>query len=402
MELEISNSLSLTSVVICVYPRSSAVKKELDMKALLILIDGTVYEGQSVGATGTSTGEVVFNTSMTGYQEILTDPSYAGQLVALTYPLIGNYGVTTRDKESNGPKVAGFIVREMCEIPSNYAAQDSGDDYLTQNGIVGIEGIDVRALVLKLRDAGVMLGMVTTEHSAEEGLQTLKNLPEYDAGTYAREVSTTRPYFWDADEDAPSEQIPPRSDKPRVVVMDYGTKYNILRELAERGLEVVVVPCGTGKAEIEALRPDGIMLANGPGDPRSLESEVEVIRQLMAENPDQPMFGICLGHQLLGRALGGETYKLKFGHRGANHPVKDLTTGKVHITSQNHGYALKPESLPAGVEVTHLNLNDQTVEGLRHRERPVFSVQYHPEASPGPKDNAYLFDRFAELVKAGQ
>jgi carbamoyl-phosphate synthase small subunit len=370
------------------------------MKALLILIDGTVYEGTSVGATGTSTGEVVFNTSMTGYQEILTDPSYAGQLVALTYPLIGNYGVSTRDIESNGPKVAGFIVREMCEIPSNYASQDSGDTYLVDNKIVGIEGIDVRAVVLKLRNAGVMLGMITTEHTAEEGLEILKNLPEYDAGTFARDVSTKTSYYWDEAANAPSDKIPARSAKPRVVVMDYGAKYNILRELTQRGLEVVVVPCGSTKEEVDALQPDGIMLANGPGDPRSLEAEVEVIQQMMAAKPDQPVFGICLGHQLIGRALGGETYKLKFGHRGANHPVKDLTTGKVHITSQNHGYALKADTLPEGVEVTHLNLNDNTVEGLRHTSKPVFSVQYHPEASPGPKDNAYLFDKFAELVKA--
>ncbi len=369
----------------------------LKMQTRLILIDGTIYEGKSVGAKGTSTGEVVFNTSMTGYQEILTDPSYAGQLVALTYPLIGNYGVTTRDIESNSPKVAGFIVREMCEIPSNYASQDSGDDYLVGNNIVAIEGIDVRDLVLKLRDSGVMLGMITTEHSAEDGLHILQNLPAYDSGTYAREVSTKDAYLW---QNESRHEVPARTEKPRVVVMDYGAKYNILRELEERGLEVVVLPCGATKDEILALSPDGIMLANGPGDPRSLESEVEVIQQLMAQNPDQPMFGICLGHQLLGQALGGETYKLKFGHRGANHPVKDLTTGKVHITSQNHGYALRAESLPEEVEVTHLNLNDQTVEGLRHATKPVFSVQYHPEASPGPRDNAYLFDRFASLVKA--
>ncbi|HEX8465988.1 MAG TPA: glutamine-hydrolyzing carbamoyl-phosphate synthase small subunit [Abditibacterium sp.] len=372
------------------------------MKATLIFIDGTTFEGRSVGATGTATGEVVFNTSMTGYQEILTDPSYAGQLVALTYPIIGSYGVTSRDIESSGPQVAGFIVREMSEIPSNYASQGSGDNYLIQNNIVAIEGIDVRALVLKLRSAGVMLGMITTEHTAEEGLETLKNLPEYDAGTYAREVSTKEAYFWDAEANQPSEFIPQPSAKPRVVVLDYGAKFNILRELSSRGLEVVVLPCGASKAEIQAQNPDGIMLANGPGDPRSLQSEVEVIQQLMAENPSQPMFGICLGHQLLGRALGGETYKLKFGHRGANHPVKDLTTGKVHITSQNHGYALEADSLPAEVEVTHLNLNDGTIEGLKHATRPVFSVQYHPEASPGPKDNAYLFDRFAELVKTGK
>lgn len=368
------------------------------MQARLILIDGTVYEGLSVGATGTATGEVVFNTSMTGYQEILTDPSYAGQLVALTYPLIGNYGTMVRDIESNSPKVAGFIVREMAEIPSNYASQESGDEYLSENNIVAIQGIDVRSLVMNLRNAGVMLGMITTEHQAADGLEILKNLPEYDAGTYAREVSTTQPYFWDAESGA-SSQIPARSEKPRVVVLDYGTKYNILRELTSRGLEVVVLPCNANKDDILAQNPDGVMLSNGPGDPRSLQDEVDVIQALLNDEPEKPVFGICLGHQLLGRALGGETYKLKFGHRGANHPVKDLTTGKVHITSQNHGYALKADTLPEGVEVTHLNLNDNTVEGLRHATKPVFSVQYHPEASPGPKDNAYLFDKFAELVK---
>lgn len=374
------------------------------MQARLILIDGTVYEGTSVGALGTSTGEVVFNTSMTGYQEILTDPSYAGQLVALTYPLIGNYGVNIRDIESNGPKVAGFIVKEMCEIPSNYAAETSGDDYLQRNNIVAIQGIDVRSLVKKLRNAGVMLGMITTEHSAEAGLETLKSLPSYDSGVYAREVSTVEVYAWDESGRQPVsvEATKAKGERPRVVVVDYGTKYNILRELTARGLEVVVLPCSATPEDIAAWNPDGVMLSNGPGDPRSLQVEVDGIKQMLSETPKLPIFGICLGHQLLGRALGGETYKLKFGHRGANHPVKDLTTGKVHITSQNHGYALEAKSLPSDVEVTHINLNDQTVEGLRHRERPVFSVQYHPEASPGPRDNAYLFDKFAELVNGSR
>ena len=369
------------------------------MQARLILIDGTSYEGHSVGATGTATGEVVFNTSMTGYQEILTDPSYAGQLVALTYPIIGNYGVTSRDRESIKPRVAGFVVREMCEVPSNYASQESGDDYLSENNIVSIQGIDVRHLTKHIRDSGVMLGMITTEHSPAEGLEILKNLPPYDAGTYARDVSTKTAYFWDKAHDTPTDIIPSRGTKKRVVVLDYGAKFNILRELVERDLEIVVLPCNATKDEILAHQPDGIMLANGPGDPRSLGAEIEVIQQLMDENEARPMFGICLGHQLLGQAFGGETYKLKFGHRGANHPVKDLTTGRVHITSQNHGYALEAESLPAEVEVTHINLNDNTVSGLRHTTRPIFSVQYHPEASPGPKDNAYLFDKFAALVK---
>ena len=380
------------------------------MKALLILIDGTTYEGISVGATGTATGEVVFNTSMTGYQEILTDPSYAGQLVSLTYPLIGNYGMNGDDGESVGPQVAGFIVKEMCETPSNYRSTGDGDDYLKTNKIVAIQGIDVRALVKKLRDGGVLMGMITTEHSAEEGLQILRELPAYDAGTYAREVSTKNVYQWQQSGQTP-HSLPPGAQPPqqwemplnaeaRVVVLDYGTKFNILRSLRERGLEVVVLPCSATMEDIMAWQPDGIMLSNGPGDPRSLGEEIHTIEAIAEREPQLPMFGICLGHQLLGQSFGGETYKLKFGHRGANHPVKDLTTGKVHITSQNHGYAIEASSLPDDVEVTHLNLNDNTVEGLQHKSRPVFSVQYHPEASPGPKDNDYLFDRFAELVKA--
>ena len=380
------------------------------MKALLILIDGTTYEGVGIGAAGTTTGEVVFNTSMTGYQEILTDPSYAGQIVALTYPLIGNYGINEDDSESIHPQVSGFIVKEMCEIPSHYRSDSGGDDYLLKNNITGIQGIDVRALVKKLRDHGVMLGMITTEHTREDGLAALHALPDYDSGTYAREVSTACAYQWQRgegvgagssrpDNTPPNQWEMPLDAMARVVVIDYGTKYNILRSLRDRGLEVVVLPCTATTAEILAWQPDGILLSNGPGDPKSLDAEVQNIQELQTAQPDLPMFGICLGHQLMGRALGGETFKLKFGHRGANHPVKDLITGKVHITTQNHGYAVNADSLPADVEVTHLNLNDNTVEGLRHRDRPIFSVQYHPEASPGPKDNAYLFDRFAELVK---
>jgi carbamoyl-phosphate synthase small subunit len=371
------------------------------MKALLILIDGTTYEGTLIGAPGTATGEVVFNTSMTGYQEILTDPSYAGQLVALTYPLIGNYGVNSQDGESIGPQVAGFIVKEMCDVPSNYRSEGSGDDYLKKNNLTGIEGVDVRSLVKRLRDAGVMLGMITTEHTAEEGLEVLKNLPPYDSGTYVREVTTSKAFQWQQGQPntPPDQWEMPLGAEARVVVLDYGTKYNILRSLRERGLEVVVLPCTASAAEIMAWQPDGLMLSNGPGDPRSLDDEVNVVREIQAQQPEMPMFGICLGHQILGRALGGDTFKLKFGHRGANHPVKDLVTGKVHITTQNHGYALIPESLPDDVQITHINLNDNTVEGLRHREKPLFSVQYHPEACPGPKDNAHLFDEFANMVK---
>lgn len=392
--------------------------RDIPMKALLILSDGTTYEGTHIGVSGTTTGEVVFNTSMTGYQEILTDPSYAGQLVALTYPLIGNYGVNDEDGESLRPQISGFIVKEMCGTPSNYRSDAGGDEYLKRHRITGIQGIDVRSLTKKLRDGGVLLGMISTEHTPEAGLQILNDLPDYDAGTYAREVSTKRAYQWQNRRDETlegsdmsthgsslvsrplSEQWEmPLEAEARVVVLDYGTKFNILRSLRERGLEVVVLPCTATKAEILEWNPDGLMLSNGPGDPRALEDEVSTIRELQADRPDLPMFGICLGHQLMGRALGGETYKLKFGHRGANHPVKDLTTGKVHITTQNHGYAIEADSLPDTVEVTHMNLNDNTVEGLRHRDKPLFSVQYHPEASPGPKDNAHLFDRFADMVK---
>ena len=275
---------------------------------------------------------------------------------------------------------------------------------------MAIQGIDVRTLVKKLRDGGVLMGMITTEHSAEDGLQLLRDLPAYDTGTYAREVSTKNVYQWQQSGQTPhalpvGAQPPQQWEMPldaqaRVVVLDYGTKFNILRSLRERGLEVVVLPCSASMEDIMAWQPDGIMLSNGPGDPRSLQAEIHTIEAIGEREPQLPVFGICLGHQLLGQSLGGETFKLKFGHRGANHPVKDLTTGKVHITSQNHGYAIEASSLPDDVEVTHLNLNDNTVEGLKHKSRPVFSVQYHPEASPGPKDNNYLFDRFAELVKA--
>jgi carbamoyl-phosphate synthase small subunit len=373
------------------------------MKALLILEDGTVYEGENVGAQGSATGEVVFNTSMTGYEEILTDPSYAGQLVALTYPLIGNYGINNEDVESIHPQVAGFIVSELCDSPSNYRSTSSGDEYLKQNNLVGIQGVDVRALVKKIREAGVMMGLITTEHTLEKGLEILRAAPDYDAGTYAREVSTPKAYQWQSGGGAQStpgtQWEMPLDAAGRVVVLDYGTKFNILRSLRERDLEVVVLPYNATPEEVLAWKPDGVMLSNGPGDPRSLQMEVDNIRELLDLKPELPVFGICLGHQLLGRAFGGETFKLKFGHRGANHPVKDLKTGKVHITSQNHGYALDGSTLPDDVEVTHINLNDNTVEGLRHKTRPVFCVQYHPEASPGPKDNAHLFDEFAESVR---
>ncbi len=381
------------------------------MKAKLILKDGTIYEGKNIGVAGTTMGEVVFNTSMTGYQEILTDPSYAGQLVALTYPLIGNYGTNDEDGESRNPQISGFIVKEMCREPSNYRNNLSGDDYLKKHNITAIEGVDVRALVKKLRDHGVMMGLITTDLSVEEALRKLHATPEYDEMNYVRRVSTPQAYQWQSGEgeqnqsptsNPPTQWQMPLEAQARVVVVDYGTKFNILRSLCDRGLEVIVLPCSSTLEEILAWEPDGVMLSNGPGDPRTLDDEVKIVKELHESQPQLPVFGICLGHQLIGRALGGTSFKLKFGHRGANHPVKDLTTGRVHITTQNHGYALDADSLPEGLEVTHLNLNDNTVEGLRHKTLPIFSVQYHPEASPGPKDNSYLFDKFAESVKANK
>jgi carbamoyl-phosphate synthase small subunit len=321
-------------------------------------------------------------------------------LVALTYPLIGNYGINVDDIESIEPQVSGFIVREMCDTPSNYRSEISGDAYLKEKNIVAIAGIDVRALVRKIRDHGVMMGMITTEHSAEEGLKVLSEAPHYDDVNFVHKVSTSEPYQWQENKNAPQPQWEmPLDAEARVVVIDYGTKFNILRSLRERGLDVVVLPCGVSLEEIMSWKPDGILLSNGPGDPRTLDDEVKVVNQILEAEPQLPVFGICLGNQLLGRAFGLDLFKLKFGHRGGNHPVKDLITGKVHITSQNHGYALDQNSLPDDIEITHLNLNDNTVEGLRHKTLPVFSVQYHPEASPGPMDNAYLFDKFAEMVK---
>lgn len=383
------------------------------MKTLLILSDGTVYEGQNVGAPGTACGEVVFNTAMTGYEEILTDPSAAGQLVAMTYPLFGNYGINGEDAESVRPHLSGLIIREMCDVPSNYRSTSCGDEYLKKHQVVGIKGVDVRVLVKKLRNHGVMMGMITTEHSPEEGLELLRAQPDYESRTYAREVSTSRPYQWqdsppssleEEEREIEKQGLPEQWQMPldalaRVVVLDYGGKFNVLRCLRERGVEVVVLPGLSSPEEVLSWQPDGIVLSSGPGDPRLLQEEIENIRALIDSKPELPVFGICLGHQLLGRAFGAETIKLKFGHRGGNHPVKDLATGKVHITAQNHGYVLDASTLDEEMEVTHVSLNDQTVEGIRHKTRPVFSVQYRPEASPGPSDNAYLFDQFVESVK---
>ncbi|TAK34669.1 MAG: carbamoyl-phosphate synthase small subunit [Chloroflexota bacterium] len=385
-------------------------------QALLVLEDGSVFPGYSFGASTPVVGEVVFNTSMTGYQEILTDPSYAGQMVTLTYPMIGNYGVNPEDVESRQIQPRALIVREVCFTPSNWRSSVGLSEFLAANGVPGIWGIDTRALTRRLRSQGVMMGALGTETTREELMTLLHEAPRYDDMSFVDQVTTGEPYHWpeaflSACRESPQvvpalKTVPslpalrerPAGADPRVVVLDMGLKFNILRSLRALGADPVVVPCGTSAQEILTLRPDGILLSPGPGDPARLAQIVETVRALLGQ---APIMGICLGHQIIGRALGGETFKLKFGHRGGNHPVKDLTTGRTHITAQNHGYAIVAESLPIDVEVTHINLNDGTVEGLRHRELPVFSIQYHSEASPGPLDNMYLFERFMTSVKDG-
>jgi carbamoyl-phosphate synthase small subunit len=358
--------------------------------AILALADGSVFEGTAFGATGQTTGEVVFNTGMTGYQEILTDPSYAGQIVMLTYPLIGNYGINREDIESRLVQVAGFVVRELADVYSNWRATDSLDAFLKANGVVGLTGVDTRALTRRLRHEGVMMGALSTEATADELLAHLSNqTTAYDTVDWVRRVTTPEPYTWGPDE---------RDAKYCVSVLDCGVKYNILRELAKLGVRTTVFPATVSADDLLADNPDGVFLSPGPGDPRLLGYAVDTVRNVVAS--EKPVMGICLGNQLLGCAFGGRTFKLPFGHRGANHPVKDLPSGRVVITSQNHGYAIDAASItdPA-VEVTQINLNDGTVEGLRHRELPVFSIQYHPEASPGPTDSQFFFDRFLQMIE---
>jgi carbamoyl-phosphate synthase small subunit len=372
------------------------------MKAMLALSDGTVFEGISFGAPSEATGEVVFNTSMTGYQEILTDPSYAGQLVVMTYPEIGNVGVNLEDVESSRPFVEGFIVKEYWRSPSNWRARQSLGDYLAAHGIPGIEGIDTRALVRLLRDKGNLNAILSTDDLDRDRLvRRAREAPSMEGQDLVGKVTCAAPYDWTEGhwtlEGGYSQPAEP--GRRLVVAFDYGIKRNILRNLVSAGCRVRVVPAATPASAVLDMRPDGVFLSNGPGDPAAVPYAAEAVRQLVGKTP---IFGICLGHQILGLALGGRTYKLKFGHHGGNQPVMDLTTGKVEITSQNHGFAVDVDSLGGRAELTHVNLNDQTVEGLSHTQLPLFSVQYHPESSPGPHDANYLFRRFVEMMDAAR
>jgi carbamoyl-phosphate synthase small subunit len=371
--------------------------------AKLALEDGTVYSGQSFGASGEVDGEVCFNTSMTGYQEILTDPSYRGQIVTMTYPEIGNYGVNDEDVESARPHLAGFIVRNQSKVASNFRALGKLEDYLGRHGVVGIWGIDTRALVRRIRQHGALKGVLSTTDLVDASLvDKARNSPGLVGRDLVREVVPHQPIEWterlSAWSKLPVPGAPSTEGATRhrhIVALDYGMKWNIARHLCDQGCQVTVLPGTSTAEEVLASKPDGVFLSNGPGDPEPLEYAIGTIRGLLGKTP---VFGICLGHQLLSLACGAETFKLKFGHRGANQPVQNLHTGRVEITSQNHGFAVREDNLPACLEVTHRNLNDQTIEGVRHRELPAYSVQYHPEASAGPHDSDYLFDRFWEMI----
>jgi carbamoyl-phosphate synthase small subunit len=382
------------------------------MKAILALEDGSIFHGQGFGARASACGEVCFNTSMTGYQEILTDPSYKGQIVTMTYPLIGNYGVNGVDVESWRPHVAGFVVRELSPVVSNWRADFALAEYLEKNGIPGIQGIDTRALTKKLRVRGAMNGFISTEAiSDSEAIKRAKQFV-FVGVDYVREVTHKEAFRWDEKDEQSAnfkltsgnaaadardlrEPLPP-ADIP-IVAFDYGLKYNILRRLRQHGFGVQVLPATTSATTALKHKPAGIFLSNGPGDPAALNYIVREVKTLV--DSGVPIFGICLGHQILGQAFGGKTFKLKFGHRGANQPVKDLASGRVEITSQNHGFAVDPKSLPSEVSVDRINLNDQTVEGMRHKSKPVFCVQYHPEASPGPHDSTPLFAEFRAMIE---
>jgi len=357
-------------------------------KAILVLADGSVYEGFSFGAETDTIGEAVFNTSMAGYQEMLTDPSYSGQILIPTYPLIGNYGTNSQDIESRQIQVKGFVVREACELPSHYQSEQTIHEYLAAGGIPGLWGVDTRAITRRLRAAGVMMGMITITKTPAEALEAIKKTPDYGEIDFVKGVTTPKTYKWQNGQ----------GEMPyHVVALDCGLKYNILRLLASHGCRATVVPCTTSAEDILALQPDGILLSPGPGDPARLDYIVANVKKLAGK---KPIMGICLGNQLIARAFGGRCFKLKFGHRGGNHPVRELATGNVHITAQNHGYAVDADSIKgSGLEITHINLNDNTIEGLHHKELPIFAIQYHSEASPGPLDNVYLFKQFVAMIK---
>jgi carbamoyl-phosphate synthase small subunit len=374
----------------------------MNQPAKLALANGSVFSGTAFGASGEIHGEVVFNTSMTGYQEILTDPSYNGQIVTMTYPHIGNYGVNEEDVESRGLFLRGFIIRELCEKPSNYRSTESLDEYLKQNNVIGLQGIDTRALVRQIRIDGAMKGIISTEDLDDASLiQKAKDGPSLVGADLACEVMPDSQSDWtspldDLGRPAEFSSCAESGDRPHVVAIDYGMKWNIPRWLTDAGCRVTIVPGKSTAEEVLALHPDGVFLSNGPGDPEPLDYAISTIQELLGHTP---LFGICLGVQLLGLACGGKTFKLRFGHRGANQPVINKATGKVEITSQNHGFAIDTDSLPDCVEVTHVNLNDSTVEGIRHKKHAAFGVQYHPEASAGPHDSYYLFREFVEQMR---
>ena len=385
----------------------------MSMNAILALEDGSVFRGRGFGAETDSCGEICFNTSMTGYQEILTDPSYKGQIVTMTYPLIGNYGINHQDMESWKAHAAGFVVREVSPIVSNWRADLSLPEYLQQSGIPGIQGVDTRALTKKIRVRGAMKAFISTRPiSDEDAVSRAREWPGLEGVDYVKDVTHSEPFLWDGKDtpsaefdlvrgqvvaDARNVRLPLRSADIPIVAFDFGMKYNILRRLRQKGFAVQVLPATATAQEALKYKPAGIFLSNGPGDPSALGYAVRTVQELTQTGI--PIFGICLGHQILGQALGGKTFKLKFGHRGGNQPVKDLETGKIEITAQNHGFAVDPESLPADVAVNRINLNDLTVEGLRHKSKPIFCVQYHPEASPGPHDSTPLFDEFRTLIE---
>ncbi len=364
--------------------------------ANLVLQDGTVYEGESFGGTTACYGEVVFTTSMTGYQEMLTDPSFAGQIVVPTYPLQGNYGINGGDVESNQIQVLGFVVRGYSSTPSHALSERTLHDYLASQNIPGISGIDTRALTRRLRVQGVMMGAIAVGISPQEALKQLQRGPKYGATDFVQQVTTDSTYLWDGAA-KPFNLDLELGLRKRIVVTDYGVKFNILRILERNGFEVIAAPANATAEDVLALQPHGVLLSPGPGDPVHLDYGVATATGLIGR---VPIMGICLGHQLLARAMGARTYKLKFGHRGANHPVKELRTGAVHITAQNHGYAVHADGLPPDLEVSHVSLNDGTVEGLRHKSYPILTIQYHSEASPGPRDNEYIFGEFLEMINA--